>query len=315
LLEVKRQIIVLLISLIASSLLATFVPSWVGQSFTKADEVLLAINLFLSFLLVDIAWLLGKIDRQSLGQYQLWQLREPFDAVLSNIRRSSYEITKHSYGQKDIFVAHFMKQLRDLETKITEVADKRLLHVQADHFLSVDNVLDAFLGDAERIWRYTWEITRDDRLFRELAWSQYFEKTARMVMARQINEIRSILMVEDRDVLESPRVKKLLDFFATNDGLSCRIILKNNYQRLCADNCDFMTYEDFGIYGNRLLFLTEQYEPVIIGVFTKDEERIRQYMSLFDMMWTSASVTFDNPSKIIPTVTLEELFAFDSIQF
>jgi hypothetical protein len=69
-------------------------------------------------------------------------------------------------------------------------------------------------------------------------------------------------------------------------------------------------YIDFGIYGDILLFLTEQYEPEIIGVFTKNRTQIQHYRHLFDSMWGSA-IARKNPSTAVERVTLEELYAFD----
>ena len=135
-----------------------------------------------------------------------------------------------------------------------------------------------------------------------------------MVQERKINEIRAIIIVKDLNQADNPRMQRLLDFFQTNKGLSCFLIKQGDYKEICDEHGDAARYIDFGIYENHLLFLTEQYEPEIRGIFTSEITRIENYRSLFDSMWDSRSLTHRNPSKAEQEVTLEELFSFDDVR-
>lgn len=308
--DIKRQIIVLVVSLV-TSIIFGFSPSWTGVQLTTSEQLIFTVVLFIAFLLLDITWLLSGIFIHHQKEEDLWLLREACDTELSDIRASFYHIARESYGNKDLFITYFIKKFQKLSNDIKEVAEKKELHVQADHFLYLENVLDAFHRDDERIWRYTWPISSDETLFEDLHWRRYFERTTDMALQRQIKEIRAILIIENPHMRELPRFKKLLDFFHTNSGMKCSIILKDKFNVILRGNgivCNFM---DFGIYGNTLLYLGEKYEPEIIGTFSKDPVLIQNYKKLFDSIWESPNLSKINPSTAKTQVTLEELFKFD----
>lgn len=306
-----RQILVLVLQLVVS-VLVTIWPDWGRLEFTKADEVLLGSSLFVAFLLLDILWVTSRLAARNSREDSLWIIRDECDTHLRNISQSYARLLRDAYGSSDLFVGHFRSAVRRLEQSITEVAESRRLRVQADHFLNVDNVLDAFQGDSELIWRYTWDINDgSDRLFDELAWRRYFERTADMVRGGQIKEVRTILVLDDANVTSAPRIEALLRFFRTHSGFSCCTVLKEDFRTLCNDSDVPGKCIDFGIYGRRLLFLTEQYEPSVTGVFTKDQALIERFCRLFDSMWGSPSVAKPNPNRGTDTVTLEELYALD----
>lgn len=310
--ELKKQIIVLPISL-GVSILLSFVTVWTGIELTLYEQILFSIFLFNVFLLLDVLWITAHRLNQLSEKSEIWSLRNKGDWELSNIRASFTKIVEDSYGKKDLFIAHFMKEFRRLSFKIKNVTEKQELHVAADHFLSVENVLDAFSGDDERIWRYTWPLSFGERLFtsNELPWKRYFEATAKMLNDKKIECIRSILILDNLTLIKDSRIGKLMDFFHSNKRMDCRIISSDVYQKICSDNELPPKYRDFGIYGRRLLFRTEQYEPEIKGTFSKDIDLIINYVNLFDAMWDSNSVTNKNPSTVTEIVTLEDLFKFD----
>jgi len=67
---------------------------------------------------------------------------------------------------------------------------------------------------------------------------------------------------------------------------------------------------DFGIYGPRMLFKVETYDPYT-GSYTKNEAEVQRYRKLFDEMWNFASITHDLPdanSSETGTLNLIQLF-------
>lgn len=307
--EVKKQIIVLLLSLLIS-VLTVVIPDWAKLNFTKADEIFLGIMLFISFLLIDVFWIISKYADREKKAEQTAVLRDHFDKTLASIRTCFSHIAGTSYSTKDLFVTHFVKQAHEFESKIRDVAERQELRLRADHFLNLDNVLDAFHGDPDRIWRYTWLVDAKHRLF-DHNWKRYFERTACMLEKGEIKQARSLLVLDDISLLTTPRVAKLLDFYHTHKGMECWVISRSDYLAICADSGVPASYLDFGIYGNRLLFLTEQYEPEIIGIFTKDPKAVEHYRLFFDSMWGTPSVAKRNPSTASDPVSVEDMFSLD----
>ncbi|MGH9908672.1 MAG: hypothetical protein ACRD8U_24190 [Pyrinomonadaceae bacterium] len=272
--DLKRQIGLPLVFLAISIVLTTMLPLWTSFSFTTFHKIAVAGLLFIAQLLVRILWLTSKVAAREGREEKLWTLREACDNELLCVRNCFVQIASNSYGNRDLFVAHFKKEIHQLAEKIKEAGERREMRVQADHFLNVDNVLDAFQGASERIWRYTWPIDGNHRLFDEHAWKSYFAKTTKMAEQGEIKEIRTVLVLDDLKLMQTVRVQKLLDFFHTNKGFECFTINERDYRSICSDNGMPCNYIDFGIYGDILLFLTEQYDPEIVGLFTKDLTKI-----------------------------------------
>jgi hypothetical protein len=307
--DLQRQV-GLPILFVGVSIFVAILPVWTRFSFSTFHKIALAVLLFIAQLLVKTFWEINKIAAREIREEELWTLVEECDKELLCMRSCFVQIARESYGPRDLFVTHFKKEIHQLAEKIKGVAERRELRVQADHFLNVDNVLDAFQGASELIWRYTWPIDDRHKLFDEHAWKRYFDTTVKMAEQGHIKEIRTVLVLDDPGLIQNPRVQKLLDFFHTNKGFECYTINRRDYRSICADNGVPPIYIDFGIYGDILLFLTEQYEPEIVGLFTKDPTKIEHYCRLFDSMWGSA-IARRNPSSVVQPVSLEELYTFD----
>ena len=136
----------------------------------------------------------------------------------------------------------------------------------------------------------------------------------KLLKQKKMKAVHAILVVDALETMKTPRMEKLLDFYKTNDGFQCRIIKRENYETLCADSDIALEYTDIGIFGRRLLFLTERYEPEIQGVFIRDQDKIAHYRDHFDKIWDSVSVSIKNPSEAVEQVSLEALFKFDEEQ-
>jgi len=311
--DVKRQIGFSVVSLIASVLVSTLVPSWVGVTLPVPDKLALALLLFLVSHMLNVVHIVSKIASQQARERELWSIWEEGERDLSNIRACFSKLVSGSYGPRDLFVAHFRREFEELARLIHDAAQKNEVRVIAEHFLSVDNVLEAFREDDEPVMRYVWPIAAGDKLFDDHAWRSYFEATTKMARQKTIKWIRAILVVDSYELVKTPRLGALLSFFRGEKGLDCRLIREQDFKVLCSESRMPGAYLDFGIYGTRLLFRTEQYVPSIIGLFTKDPGLISQYTALFDRMWSSASITTANPSTpSAGTVSLEELLAADA---
>lgn len=308
--DLKKQIIALLISLLVS-LLISFLPDWTKVSFSTADQVLLAIGLFIAFLLFDILWIIGQFSDKLNKNNIEWSIENNCDNQLINIRNYFHQIAQDAYGSKDLFVGHYLKEIQRISNSMRDAAEKKEVIMQADHLLSVDNVLDIFQDDKEKIWRYTWPFSDDNKLFSEVPWKRYFEVTANMLHQKKIKRIQALFVISDYSLLNGARFCKLLDYFSCTPGMDCRIMLREVFQTIANDNGISPEYPDLGIYAKKLLFVTTQYEPVTIGTFTKDEKRIERYIHFFDTLWGSQSITKKNPSQNKNIITLQELFEFD----
>jgi hypothetical protein len=310
----KWQIAILGAAALVSAIIG-YLSGIADSSFSWADRLIVGLIVFVVFELLDLLMVTASRDAKETKQVRLWELGDKGDVILSNIRTRFHEVVRQSYGPRDLFVGHFIHEFERLLRIGGEAADRQELRVRAEHLLNVDNVLDAFEGEADRVFRYTWRLDEGTRLFDlDLAWARYFEKTGEMAACSELKEIRALLIVEDPSAIHSPRILKLLDAFATNSGMKCRLVSEGDYEKVYADSDLSRDCVDFGIYGDKLLFLSDQYDPDVTGIFTKQLETISRYKKMFDSLWTANSISSANPSTCGTKVTLAELFAFDKDQ-
>jgi hypothetical protein len=307
--ERKQQLFFLSASIVIS-VLSGLAPDLLQTTFTTADQVLLGAIVFTVFVLFDVLIVLAITAKNQVQAHELWKVREKGDALLSNIRACLEKLANQAYGDKerDLFVNHFHNRLAQIEGNVREVADKGELRVQEDHFCSAEQVLGTVTGDLDPVYRFTWELEDDEPLFADLNHRLYFEKSATMLRQRSMKEVRVIFVINDVSALKAVPVAKLMDFFNTNDGFDCRIVKSSDYEQLCKGNGIAPQFNEFGIFGSRLLFLTEDDQPTV-GVFTKDRARIEKYTYFFDLIWETISVVKKNPSMATVRVPMAELFS------
>ncbi len=304
--DVWKQIAVLSVALLLSVGVG-FIPK-----FTRAEQILFSLCSFTALAILDLLWVIGTNASRQAKEYDMWLVRHKADQELSNIRHYFAEIARMAHGSRDLFVSYFMKDIHNLEQKIKDAAEKQELRTASDFYLKAEDIFDSFLGDPNPVLRYTWPIRDDDQLFEEPAWWRFFEVTSSMAEQKKINCVCACLILDGPHSANLPRIAKLLDFFKTNQGQECRIIMRDAYQRICRENSMPTNYLDFGIYGERMLFRSEQYAPEYIGVYAKDTAVIQSYSKFFDTLWESSAVMLKNPSTATQQVTTTELIQSDS---
>jgi hypothetical protein len=309
--ELKKQL-AFNSSALVISIVSGLAPNWFHSDyFSGPEQFLFGTLVFTILILFDILCILALSTAHQIQASELWRMSGEGDYELANIRANYLQIAKQSYGEKDLFITYFKREFVELGRIIKEAAENGRLQVSKNHFTSADQVLAVLYGEDDPVWRCTWEIDVDERLFGDLPSRRYCEVSHKMLHQKAMKETRTVFILDDITLIKAPRIAKLLDFYQTNDGYDCRIMNRADYEALCLDNGIPSQSSDIGIYGSRLLFVTEQYGPPTIGVFTKDSESISRYRGFFDTIWDSHSVAVSNPSAAKKKVSLEELFQFD----
>ena len=316
--EIKTKIGFAITSLLLSILIGTLLPSLVvflskGKlTITLGEQIIIGICIFIAISFVEFLYFYNISLLHTKQEHKFWEIKNEGDNELYNIRTNFHKVVEDAKTHNDIFVLHFQKEFKKLQRKISEVAEKKELFVTADYFLNADNVLKVFPSYDESIWRYVWTIENIEHpLFLEHSWRQFFEKTAKMVQQKKMKEIRAIIVLSNTEFVKSERIKKLLDFFKTNDGIACRLISTENYASVCKLNSFEASLSDFGLYGHRLLFTEKYHQGEVSGFFSKDTSQIHEYSKLFESFWEATTITDDNPSTESNIVDVDSLIKFD----
>jgi hypothetical protein len=316
--EFKTKIGFAIIALLFSIIIGTFLPSVItyfsrgNLSITLGEQFIIGICSFIAISFIEFLYFYNLSLQYTMKEHKFWEIKINGDNELYNIRTNFHKVVEDSKSENDIFILHFQKEFKKLQRKIFDVAEKKELFVAADYFLNADNVLKIFPSFEESKWRYVWKIDKiDEPLFDEHAWRSFFEKTAKMVLAGKMKEIRAIIVLSKIEFLESERIKKLLDFFKTNTNIDCKLITYKSYENVCKYNSVETSLADFGLYGSQLLFTEKYNEGEVSGFFSKDSFHISDYSNLFERFWESNTITEVNPSIESITIDVDTLIKFD----
>jgi hypothetical protein len=131
-----------------------------------------------------------------------------------------------------------------------------------------------------------------------------------MVAEGTLTKVHALLILNDINLLNSPNVRRLLDFYSVTAGAEAKVVIKHDFEAIAERNEIPKGWLDFGIYNDSLLYVTENAS----GRFTKDEFRIELYLRLFDMIWRSAGIVKVESKTIKPgnPLTLVRLLELDA---
>ena len=297
------------VSTLVSGLLV-FIPEFSRERFDLAEQLFLCAGTFALVTLVELLYLSKSSHELKTSEFVSWQVRSDMDQLLAGIRQDFVRLEADSYGDNDVFVDHFQTKLKDTARDISRAANNQELRVWDHHFRSVENVMSAFHGEDDPDYCFVWVIDRGDLLFGQAAWRSYFTLMVTMIRQRQIGRVRTLLVLRDIGQITEAPVNALIAFYGSVRHLECAAIGKADYQQHLIDAQLQRNHVDFGLYGTRLLFLTESYEDPTTGVFCKEPGLIGRYQDFFRTIWNHPVAQKDIPSTV-PSVTLDELMRID----
>jgi hypothetical protein len=295
------------------SIAVTVASAYAGIADTPHQKVIIAILTFVAFNVLEalaaLKSLAGRRDREEL----LWRVEEALDANLINIRRSFRELSRHSYGRKDLFVEYFATTIQDLSQQVKEASETKALKLRNYHFRSIENVLAAFEGSKVKTFMELWILEKGEPLIDSPLGAEYFAQIAVMAKKGYIRSVRTVFVFSDASCIEEPSVRTLLAFYASWPRFDCRLVQSSSCHSLMDDEGIRGGCIDFGVYGDRYLFKTVQYRPDVVGVFTKDEREIQRYARFFENLWNSAGAR-RNPEPPRSGMTLETIVSEELVR-
>jgi hypothetical protein len=301
-----RKDIVLIVADIVLAVVVVLFLDYFDVKLTTAEDIMIGLLLTMSFLLIEIFWLVSRMEEQEREEWRARLIEHRFEKILHNIRAHYSDMAQMFYGDSDLFKDYFDRRLAETEEFIKSAAVHRELYVEDYHFHNTDLVLDVFRGDSSGLLRYVWILNPKEDLFDE-NWKHYCRQIEEATKQAEIKEVRALLVLTPLLTRDHPAIKKLAGYFEFTKGFSYRLIEENKYLHQKNDSRIGSEYIDFGIYGQRYIFLTMSYGEVIAGKFCKDADVIGRYTRFFDIVWScnSASIL---PKDSLSQARLTDLF-------
>src|SRR5208282_1428296 len=203
-----RKDVSLILLDIALAVLAVLLLNHYNIQLSKSDDLIVGMLVCGLFILLEIFWLVSRMDEGERAAEQLWLIEHPFEQTLHNIRVHYKTMAERFYGDHDLFKDYFDRRLAETEEVIQAAAIHHELEVKDYHFRNTDLVLDAFRGDDTQLLRYVWIIGPGEDLFDE-KWQHYCSQIEEAAKSGEIKEVRALLVLKTTLTKEHPIVKTL----------------------------------------------------------------------------------------------------------
>lgn len=238
---------------------------------------------------------------------------EETDNLLMQLQARLREVQAH---RTELFKTYCNQELKRFVARVARAAQQGELIVNEHHFSTVDDVLEAFAGGTSRVFRAVWRIEEGERLF-DMAWQHYMKELialAQLPSKRKKITVELLLVVDKPETLDRLAVQIVVGYLrsAKSKGINYQIITDGTYEELVRDGRLNPQYVDFGVYGEKLLYRTETYEPKQ-GIFSEDQSTIETYRQTHEAAMGSA-MALEAPNGAEEHDDLEKFLHADEIE-
>jgi hypothetical protein len=207
-------------------------------------------------------------------------------------------ILKNSHGEKDLFVVTCFRSINNLYYLLKTAALEQRIEITTDYIINSTGVFEALNVASSKIIELTFPIDGiTDEIMQSAEDKKFFETAYKMAENDQVDKIRILLILEEQSLLENEKLLLLCKFYHTNVAYECKYIMKSDFIIACEHNLVPTNSLDFGIYGSKMLFRVEQYDPYM-GIYSKNESEVKRYHALYNEVWNFESVTRTIPCEL-----------------
>lgn len=314
LITMAGSVLLSIVVTIISAIKLTAANTSAASAVVSLDAVNLGISLLLgcsTFMIIELITLVFysiSYTKQQIEDEKFMDNISEYSHLLHDINRFYYNIKKDSHGDHDLFVIYAQKEIEKLHNVLGKAANQKEFSISSDYIINAGGVFDAFSQTSDKTLKMTFPImVGDGSLFTSQADVHFFEVLKTKTESKEISTVQVIVILEDKVLETRDDVKRLLDFFSATENYTCKVAIKKDFEAICDTNGISSQYIDFGIYGPKMLYITEQYTPTHKGTYYKDETLIKHYHRLFDEVWESDAITHQNPSNSKDPVALSAL--------
>lgn len=305
--ERNRRYLLALLFNIAFAIVVPLAMTFQFDKLSKTEATMIGFGIFSVLAFAQTLFHVQELRREKDRRESVWEARNSFDSILKELRDNFSAVVQARSNNNDLlFEQLLLEDVQALNAEAKNAAYAKVLPVKDHHFRS-HNSLEQIFGDADT------NIYREAYILEEAAGSfdhvyvNFFKMIASMVAKGEL-EVRT-LFVRGRceEFLNRRGIQDLLCYYHTTKGFDMRIIRQHRLEKLRAEFKVGDDWEDFGIYGDHLVFKTHQYRPdgPTDGLFSKNDIEVRRFLAFFDKAWEDSRRVLPNcPRK----VSIQDLF-------
>jgi hypothetical protein len=309
--EKRSALLSVIVLILVNFVVSTVIPLLLEKfHIIDVSQALLLGALILIFIAVsELLYFLRQLETREKRATKLWSIQHDFESRLSNIREAFEIITAGIRKNPDLFSTYFGQRLIELENSITEAANRDKLYVSHHHIVNTEVLLQAFAGKKEDIFRGVHLFEDNDWFFGSIS-KGYFFAVYGLVRKKKIKSVKRLMLYSDVSELEDFRSKRLMKFHELNSNYEYRVMKMETFKRTLADFANIEVDRDFGIWGDHIIYLGQDYRPDnVLGYYRRGIETISEYTKFFEKCWDSPdAIVLTNNLSQVQSMTCQELF-------
>lgn len=234
---------------------------------------------------------------QAKSESAYWENAHNYTNKLKEINEYCMTVLNDSHGEKDLFNVACSRSIDNLHYQLRTAAQEKRIEITSDYIINAAGVFEALNFAETKSIELTFPIEHiGENLIDTAEDRKFFEIVYKMVVDKQVESIKVLLILDDVELIGDQKIKALFDFYAANEAYECKYIKKADFLNACEHNLIATNALDFGIYGPKMLFCVEQYDPYC-GVYSKNEAQVKRYTDLFNEVWNFEWMAHENPSQ------------------
>lgn len=218
-------------------------------------------------------------------EYRIFSEKAGINNLLTSIRTDYNNLLNALPGEDSEFVRGLVsKRVQVLHDDVHMAAEAKEIFVSDNHAIDSTAVTNLFRAGKTKVFREVFRVDDGPIFDDDIHGRAYFKTIVELATAGKISSVRALVVVDPSREKSLDRVSKLLSFYTSMKGFEGRAIPERDFDEL-RHNCGLEAFEDFGIYGDVLLFRTLGYEPNSHGVYSYGMVKIKKHKEFFDACW------------------------------
>jgi len=309
---VARITITLLISIIIPLVSGLATNSQGVSVLNPFEQFMLGGLVFLAMTLTTVSHEISEILRLRQREHQLWEIRYPVDAMLSNMRTAFIKILGEGPLEENLFAQYFQRVLSQISDSIYQASTKQELRVDELTFGTTDLLLAIFERRACDTLRFIHALDSRPNNFDFSPWSRsYYRELTRLSALKKIS-IQRLFIFGSQSDLADPMAQKLFAFHATNEHHDFRIISRADWTAIVRGHNIPEGHAEFGVWGDILVYTALRSSAVHMeGSYISLPQAIARFREVFDAGWRLGTTLTDPSSG--GHVSVDDLFKNDPV--
>ncbi|MEQ9035503.1 MAG: hypothetical protein RID02_09535 [Gracilimonas sp.] len=271
------------------------------------NSIIFGLIIFIVVSLIEILIMLNlkEVERKELIKIE--RIENEISRILHNVR--ALFINNRIVNKKgSILNEYFIKKINGLEQELNSVVASGEIEINHEHLYLSDILLDSFNGSSQDFIRIVHRLKYNSELL-NVHEKQWLRKVDESVKNKKVKKVSRLFVYENEVELMSEISKKIIAAHSNTRKYEFRVIGATEFERLMSDYGFNNDCIDFGIYSNKTVYKTIEYdeERNLKGIYISKEDSIEKYRNLFEKCWANGH-TLEN--KDLPDININDLLNY-----